>query len=180
MNGSRFAYVDLLNDLIRKLNPSAIKRIVLRPYRGSEIWDDPFTSLLDHDVRVEVDTTFPPIQDRFDDARLVVSTSLGTTFFQTLHQQIPTAILLDREMSAVCDEANDALSELERGSILFADTTRLASHLNSVFLDVDSWWWNATTQQCIYEFESVLSPSTSTPTSFYGSVLRVARTGWVV
>lgn len=172
MNGDRFTYAALLNDLIRQLDPKIIKRIILRPYRGAEIWDDSITSLLNHDARVDVDHKFPPVQDLFDSARLVVSTALGTTFFQTLHQQVPTAILLDRTMSAVCNEATYALAELERGSILFADPTSLASHLNSVFADINSWWWDSTTQECVSNFGSALSPSTSAPVSFYDSVLR--------
>ena len=177
MNGDRFAYVSLLNDLIRQLDPGVIKRIVVRPYRGGEIWDDSITSLLDHDSRIEVDNKFPPIQDLLDSARLVVSTALGTTFFQTLHQQIPTAILLDRRMSAVCQQARETLSELERASILFSDTTKVASHVNSVFADIDSWWWNVRTQEGISNFESVLSPATTVPVGFYSSVLRATSSG---
>lgn len=172
MNGDRFAYVSLLNDLIRRLDPGVVERIIVRPYRGGEIWDDPITSLLDHDSRIEVDDKFPPIQDLLDSARLVVSTALGTTFFQTLHQQIPTAILLDRKMSAVCQQARETLSELERASVLFSDTINLASHINSVFMDIGSWWWSASTQESIMKFESVLSPATTVPVSFYRSILR--------
>lgn len=172
MNANRFAYAQVLNELIRQLDPDVVSSIIIRPYRGATIWDDPLESLLAADSRVKVDTVFPPIQDLYNSARLVVSTALGTTFFQTLHQNIPTAILLHPEMSPVSDEASAPLLDLKQASILFDDASGLASHLNAVFTNIDEWWENVTTRERIAKFESVLSPSTQSPIDFYASILK--------
>jgi putative transferase (TIGR04331 family) len=175
MNGSRFRYAELVNDLISKLDTETINRIVLRPYRGSEIWDDPLIELVTSDPRVEIDSSFPPIKSLYSKSKMVVSTSLGTTFFQTLHHRIPTAILLDRTLSPLSDWAQRGLDPLRQSSVLFSDPTQLASHINQTFSDLSDWWGGTTVQSAINQFESEMSPTCSSPIRFFHNQLMTGR-----
>lgn len=171
MNGDRYSYAILLNSFIEQLDPKTIKNIVIRPYRGSELLDDSLIALLAQDPRIQIDDRFPPIQDLLNTARLVVTTSLGTTLFQTIHQDIPTLILLDPSLSPVSREAEHALVGLRNGSVLFHDPVQTALQANACFREVERWWKSTETRRAIRSFRETLSPTSADPIAFYSGII---------
>lgn len=180
MNGDRFSYASLLNDFIQQVDPDVVPRIEIRPYRGSEIWDDSLIDLLFHDSRIQFDEKFPPIQDLYNRSRLVVSTSLGTTFFQTIHQNIPTMILLDPTMSPISTMASTALNGIRQASILFDDVKQISRRVNERYKSIESWWTDSATTAGIRDFENRFSIKVADPIEFYKATIsstHFARSG---
>lgn len=167
MNGSRFDYAKVIADLIDQLDSSVVRRILLRPYRGAELWDDSIVDLLPVDPRIEIDPTFPPIDSLYKSADMVVSTSLGTTFFQTIFHRVPTAILLDEKLSPLSKWASQGLQPLRETSILHSDPSGLATHINQNLTNVRQWWNSSHVRDAISLFENEMSPVCTAPVQFY-------------
>ena len=167
MNGSRFDYAAHITDLINRLDQEVVSKIVLRPYRGAEIWDDSILDLLPKSPWVEIDTTFPPIESLYASAHMVLSTSLGTTFFQTIFHKVPSVVFLNSELSPLSEWASQGLRPLEAASVLHFETESLAEHINMVFHDPVRWWESMSVQNAISSFENEMSPVCKSPISFY-------------
>ena len=171
MNGSRFDYARMIDVFIQALDPKIVPEIMLRPYRGAEIWDDSITDLLTPDRRVSIDRTFPPIDHLYKKSRMVVSTSLGTTFFQTVHHGIPSVFLADPTLSPLSTWAMDALQPLWNNSVAFDDPRMLATHLNHHFFHAAEWWGKSDVQSAIKKFEDRMSPTCDDPVSYFAHEL---------
>lgn len=172
MNGSRFDYASFVNQFLESIDLERVPHVVIRSYMGAEIYDDPLIPLLLKRESFSIDSGEGPIQKLFDSSRLVVQTSLGTTFFQTFHQQIPTNILLDRELSPISDSAAEAFFDLREAGVYLDNPNELARHVNDVFHDPHQWWSSPGVQASIKRFESKMSPVFSRPSRFYNQVLR--------
>lgn len=177
MNGSRFRYSHFLAQLIKHLDPNVVREIALRPYPGAELFDDPIVPLLGVDSRVIVDDLYAPIQEIMSRSRIVIATSLGTTFFQAIHLRIPTILLLDPMLSPISPTVADMFENLKHSSIFFDDPRELADHINNCFMSIDNWWLEESLQNVIAKFEAALSPSTKHPIIFYSNQLKQARHG---
>jgi putative transferase (TIGR04331 family) len=171
MNGSRFDYAHLINTLIQELDPNIVKSILVRPYRGSKIWDDSITDLLIADPRLRIDSSFPPIEMLYGESRMVVSTSLGTTFFQTIHHEVPTLILLDPTLSPLSEWAKQGLKPLENCSMLFYDSSSLAAQINRTYTSTTDWWANAAVRDGVKAFRQEMSPECTSPVDFYSTIV---------
>jgi putative transferase (TIGR04331 family) len=178
MNGDRFAYAKLINSLVANLNTTSVRQILIRPYRGSEIWDDSLVDLLDDDPRISVDCSLGPIQQLYDKCRLAVSTSLGTSFFQTIHQDIPTMVLLDPALSPVSEHAEVQLNPLRQASLLFSSPESLATHINKTYTSLEEWWSSPSTKDGIIEFQRVTSLEPSDSLAFYHDIITSTRNTW--
>ena len=174
INGSRFEYATFVNQFLENVDPEVVPKVIIRSYRGSELYDDPIDPLIVDRQSHFRDPGIRPIQELFDLSRLVIQTSLGTTLFQSIYQQIPTCILLDDKMSPLSDAATRSFLHLAKSNIYFNNPIDLAQHVNTVFSKSLQWWLGTDVQASVVQFESRMSPRPTRSIQFYDQVLRRA------
>lgn len=172
MNGSRFEYAQMINELILGLDRVAVPEILLRPYRGAELYDDSIIDLLTPDPRISVDYSFPPIEERFAQAQMVVTTSLGTTFFQTTHHGIPSIMLLNPILSPISAWAEEGLMPLRKAAVFFDNPKQASTHINRTMSASNSWWSDLEVKRAIELFHDHMSPSCNSPIRYFAAKLR--------
>lgn len=172
MNGSRFEYASFVNQFLENIDPNRVPRVVIRGYMGAEIYDDPLFPLIHKRDSFTIDDGKCSIQKLFDASRFVIQTSLGTTAFQSFHQQIPTSILLNGELSPLSDASAKEFVGLRNAKIYFDNPSDLAGHVNEVFPNSYQWWKSSAVQESIKQFESIMSPVSARPIRFYNQTIR--------
>lgn len=83
-------------------------------------------------------------------ARLCIIDYLGTVFLETLAMNFPTVIFIDKNMHSF--RKPELIQLLIDTKILFYDEVEAAHHVNSIFVDIDSWWFSNKVQNARKEF----------------------------
>lgn len=171
LNGDRFDYATFLDELVGNLDLGPDVPLILRAYSGGERFDEPFLTLLAHKDRIKVDAGTDPIHTLYQRAQLVITTSIGTTLFQTLHLGVPTIVLLDTRLSPLSTWAEGCFRKLADSAIYFTDPQTLGRHVRNNFANLDAWWESPSTRQARQEFLETFSDSENDLYSFYSNQL---------
>lgn len=73
-------------------------------------------------------------------ARLFITDHLATTYLETLSMNFPTIVFIDKERYSF--RTPDYIKLLEDAKILFYDEIEAANHLNTIYEDIDRWWFS--------------------------------------
>jgi putative transferase (TIGR04331 family) len=81
----------------------------------------------------------------------------STGFYENLHNQIPSIVFLEDPFEELNDKFVKEYQLLQKSKIIFSNQTDLYNHLNNVWDEPLSWWWDKTTQQAINSFNKKLN-----------------------
>ena len=153
MNGSRISYLQSVGALIKNLDPMPKKVALVRPYRGQEQFDDSHLPYFEQNFQeIAIDSGSTPIENLWNSSKLVVTTSIGTTYIQTIHRKIPTLIVLDPKSSNLSSRALPLFENLERAGVYHTSFSSAANFINSIWADIDQWWLDPAVQGALDKF----------------------------
>jgi putative transferase (TIGR04331 family) len=75
----------------------------------------------------------------FKKSKLILNYSDGTSFLETISNDIPTIIFL-RDLNWIADDSKKDYEKLLEGKILFHDEKLMSKHINTIYNDIESWW----------------------------------------
>lgn len=87
---------------------------------------------------------------RLSKSKLLVSDHFGTSVLETLAQNYPTIIFLEKQYFAF--RKPELIELLEDAKILFYNEVEAAIHINVIENDIDSWWQSSKVQKAREEF----------------------------
>jgi len=157
----------MLNTLLTKEFLNLAQQIVIRRYAGAERFDDSLLELLTTDPKICSDDGTQPIENLLKESRLVIATSLGTTPFRTIQNNIPTMLLLDPKFSPLSVWAEEEFTYLRAASMLFSNPLDLLNHFRTVSIDIDQWWNSRETQQARRGFVDLFHTQPYEKSAFY-------------
>ena len=153
MNGSRMSYLQSIGALLADLDPMPKKVALVRPYRGQEQFDDSHLPYFEQNFpEITIDSGSTPIKNLWNSSKLVVTTSIGTTYIQTIHRKIPTLIILDPKSSNLSSRAIPLFENLERAGVYHTSFLSAANFINSIWADIDQWWLDPAVQGALDKF----------------------------
>jgi putative transferase (TIGR04331 family) len=106
-----------------------------------------------------------------EQARIVLCTSIGTTYIETIHRDIPTVIYLDPAISPLKAEHAQIFELMEQSGILHFSAESAAEHINSVWDKVDEWWQSEPVRDSITKFSYLFNQTVNDPNSFLQLVI---------
>ena len=153
INGSRMSYLQAVSALLTNLDPVSQKAALIRPYLGHEQFDDSHLPYFEENFpEIEIDSGSTPIKNLWKSSKLVVTTSIGTTYIQTIHMKIPTLIVLDPNSSNLSSRALQSFENLERIGVYHSSFSSAGKFVNSIWTDIDQWWLDPTVQAALGDF----------------------------
>ena len=153
MNGSRMSYLQSIGALLADLDPIPKKGVLIRPYRGHEQFDDSHLPYFEQNFpEIEINSGSTPIKNLWEASKLVVTTSIGTTYIQTIHRKIPTLIVLDPKSSNLSSRVIPLFENLERAGVYHTSFSSATKFINSIWSDVDQWWLDPAVQGALDKF----------------------------
>jgi putative transferase (TIGR04331 family) len=102
------------------------------------------------DIRIDYGTS--NIFKLMKNSKIVVSTSLSTSYLETLSMNIPTVIVTNFELEPVRSECKEYLDLLIESKILHLNPNTATTHLNSIYDKVENWWFDQKLQNNIKIF----------------------------
>ena len=145
-------YMKFCNSFFNSLNDDIIKKIVLRfPYKNLKKDSVDFFSNLD---QFNLDS-----KDSFETAcnksKLIINTANSTTFCETLTNNIPSILIINKENNPFRKDAFKALNELEENKLLFYSTKEASNFINKIWdRDIKNWWSDKKTQNALNIFRN--------------------------
>ena len=106
-----------------------------------------------------------------EQARIVLCTSIGTTYIETIHRNIPTVMFLDPAISPLKAEHAQIFESMKHSGILHFSAESAAEHINSVWDKVDEWWQSEPVRDSIAQFSNLFNRTVNDPISFLQSVI---------
>ena len=85
-------------------------------------------------------------------SRIILLTNLGTSYLEALAMNIPTVIIANYEIEPIREDCKDLLNLLIDSKILHLNQLSAAKHIDLIYDDVNSWWFNRETQKNIEYF----------------------------
>jgi len=139
----QFRFVDSLSSQVRQ---NLVVRLAPKKYG----WDEQ-NRWRETEPQIQLDMGKSPIQNLLHETRLYVATYNATTFLESITQGIPTVMFWNPRFWEPSDSAIPYFDALREASILFDDPFACATHVNSIWDDVWTWWDSI-------EVESALQP----------------------
>ena len=138
-------FISALNSNIRENN--LIIRLHAKKYGWNEF--NKFKSLYSN---IKIDSGETKITNLLLDSRVCVFTYNATGYLETLAINIPTIIFWNPEENLLREDAKYYLDILKKNKIFFDDPKLASEHINSIWKNVDQWWWNKNTQEAVNVF----------------------------
>ena len=172
MNGTQSIYLHNLFTLTEQLSPVVRDNTCVRLYHEHEYFDNnqkPFWN--SRFPILNVSTGHTPMKQHREQARIVLCTSIGTTYIETIHRNIPTVIFLDPAISPLKAEHAQIFESMKHSGILHFSAESAAEHINSVWDKVDEWWQSEPVRDSIAQFSNLFNRTVNDPISFLQSVI---------
>ena len=101
---------------------------------------------------ISIDYGISNIFKLMKNSKIVVSTSLSTSYLETLSMNIPTVIVTNFELEPVRFESKKYLDLLIDSKILHLKPNTATAHLNSIYDNVENWWFDQKLQNNVKIF----------------------------
>lgn len=121
-----------------------IKRFVYRGYK----FDNGFqiaSTITSKFPEMLIDDHSASFHIKLKNARLFVCDHMATTYLETLALNFPTIIFIDKNFYSF--RHPELIKLLVDACILFYDEKKAAEHLNSIYDDIDGWWYSNNVQK---------------------------------
>ena len=172
INGPLVQYLDNCFMVTEQLSPVVRDNTCVRLYHEHEYFDNnqkPFWN--SRFPILNVSTGHTPMKQHREQARIVLCTSIGTTYIETIHRNIPTVIFLDPAISPLKAEHAQIFESMKHSGILHFSAESAAEHINSVWDKVDEWWQSEPVRDSIAQFSNLFNRTVNDPISFLQSVI---------
>ena len=172
INGPLVQYLDNCFMVTEQLSPVVRDNTCVRLYHEHEYFDNnqkPFWN--SRFPNLNVSTGHTPMKLHREQAQIVLCTSIGTTYIETIHRNIPTVMFLDPAISPLKAEHAQIFESMKHSGILHFSAESAAEHINSVWDKVDEWWQSEPVRDSIAQFSNLFNRTVNDPISFLQSVI---------
>ena len=114
---------------------------------------DPIDRWKDRFPNVEVDEGNSNIVNLIENSRLYIATYNATTFLESFTMDIPTVMYWNPNHWELRDSAIPYFDDLKRVGILHETPISAAQHVNTIWEDVDAWWYSRDVQIALEIFK---------------------------
>lgn len=131
--------------------PSTIRsRTVIRLHHDHDLCDTGHQDYFEKCSEVAFDDYSRSISRSIAASRLVIVTTLSTTFIENITQGIPTLIFAQPEIYEVRTEYRDIFDELARAGIFHESPDSVARWATSIWDGVEGWWNSESVQAAVH------------------------------
>jgi putative transferase (TIGR04331 family) len=95
---------------------------------------------------IKIDLGYKNIEKLIRKNRIYITTYNATTYLESLALNIPTLVFWDEKYWEVNDRANYFFQLLREQKVFHNNVVSAADHLNSIWSDIDSWWYSESVQ----------------------------------
>ena len=172
INGPLVQYLNNCFAVTEQLSPVVRDNTCVRLYHEHEYFDNnqkPFWNC--RFPNLNVSTGHTPMKQHREQAQIVLCTSIGTTYIETIHRNIPTVMFLDPAISPLKAEHAQIFESMKHSGILHFSAESAAEHINSVWDKVDEWWQSEPVRDSITKFSNLFNRTVNDPISFLQSVI---------
>ena len=150
-SNDRFDYLNNIFFLIENLSKKLKKNSKIRLRDIDLGWaEHPRFKKKFPDIKIDYGTS--NIYRLMKNSKIVVSTSLSTSYLETLSMNIPTIIVTNFELEPVRAECKKYLELLIESKILHLNSNTAITHLNLIHDNVENWWFDQTLQNNVKIF----------------------------
>ena len=172
MNGTQSVYLHNLFTLTELLTPTVRDNTCVRLYHEHEYFDNNQKPFWNGKFPIlNVSTGHSPMNQHREQARIVLCTSIGTTYIETIHRNIPTVMFLDPAISPFKAEHAQIFESMKHSGVLHFSAESAAEQINSVWDKVDEWWQSEPVRDSITQFSNLFNRTVNDPISFLQSVI---------
>ncbi len=140
-------YLDYLIGCINGLSTKIREDIIIRLHHAhDETGSSQFEWWQIHAPQIPVDDGRSRLKNLIRKSRVVVSTSNGATYLETLNLNIPTLITWNDSYVQLRPEALPYFQRLEEAGIFHGNDQSFVDHLTKHWDDIESWWASDTVQ----------------------------------
>lgn len=139
-------------EFVEKLEDSIRDSLTIRLYKNDFGWNQ-LKRWRDRFPKLTYDKGHEDIVRHIRHSKIFVSTYNATTYLESFTMDIPTVIYWDPHFSELRDSAIPYFEELKRVGIFHETPQSAANHINSIWNDVDSWWYSAEVRRVVMNFK---------------------------
>lgn len=157
LSADRFDYARLINSILSVIERGPELNVLLRVHSSHDLVGDPLLPLIDKQHKFVADNGKTSIERLYASTHAIITTSIGTSFFQTLYHNIPTLMLVHPVYSTLSEWAAEVLRPLKNSQIMFDNEVELAQHFLTNQKDLQQWWDSNHVQDARNEFLNTFS-----------------------
>ena len=133
-------YLKFWESLFRNMNNKIKSNIVIRHNPNSDPWSQKkkLDKLFDHNSLSKRKN----FSEELKKARIVINTSMQSTFFESMIFGTPTLVLLKNDLWNLSDKGRSIYDKLKENNIIFNKVDDLNKHLEKI-IDAPDIWWNS-------------------------------------
>jgi putative transferase (TIGR04331 family) len=162
-------YYDFVTSFFTNLKTEIVKSVVIKSQNGSLHNDKYFFEKLGFDYQQNKKN----ITDYFKQSRvIVIGKIVSTVFLEAMRSNVPVIVFFDKESEFFNSNAKIFVKRLKYAKIVFDDPIKAALHLNTIWSNIDSWWYSKKTQKEINFFCKFFSKKTDSPVNDLFKILQ--------
>ena len=149
-------YLDYFNQqctFVEHLPPAIRDALTVRLYSHDYGWDQA-ARWRERLPRVHLDDGRSDMEQLIRQSRLYIATYNATTFLESFTMNVPTVMFWNPRHWELRDSATPFFDELKRVGILHETPESAASHVATIWEDVDGWWAAPETQAVLTRFKA--------------------------
>lgn len=146
-----YDYLNNCYDFLHRLNKSLKGKTLVR-LRDNDLGWAEHPRFLKEFPNLEYDFGVNNIFKLMDSSRIVVSTSLSTSYLESLMMNIPTVVISNYNLEPMRKDAKEYLNLLIQSKILHFSPESAAKHIEQVWENIDDWWLSKHVQENINNF----------------------------
>ena len=145
-------YINDQENFIKKLNLKIQQNTMYRLYMDDWGWNiDGRLKNISHHIKTKRNIKVSFYKD-LSKCRLAISTYPATTYNELISNNIPVVCFWDTKKWQLESNAEKMLEELKHLKIFHDNPLSAAKHVNSVWNNLDDWWYDVKTQAAIKKF----------------------------
>jgi putative transferase (TIGR04331 family) len=132
-------YTDCINFIKEIRSKDILKNCLIRTknmnhgFDEKDVWKKKFPN-------IKLDDGTKSISNLYEDSKIVVHSSIGTSYLETLKLNIPTIVFQNLKNLDLNKNTKKNISMLKKEKIFFDNEKKAVEHLESVWHNVDAWW----------------------------------------
>ena len=147
-----FKYYEECINLVQQLKKFNIeKNIIIRTknarygFDEKKIWNSYFK-----DINLDIGKT--QITELYEKSRVIIHTSIGTSYLETLRLNIPTIVYNKLDSFYLNKRTQLFFKKLKKEKIFFESEYEASKHINRIWKNTDEWWNNKSLQKVRQDF----------------------------
>lgn len=172
----RDLYIESCVLLVSKLPPELQRDAVIRLHHDHNRYDDGHEKYFSGFHDIVLDDFSRPIERSIEASRLVIVTTLSTTFIENLSRGIPTLISIQPEIYEVRDEYREIFDELAKVGVLHESSESAAQWVATIWDDVERWWNSESVQQALHRYGRLFAGFPSDERRTWNQILNINNT----